>query len=67
MLVSQYLQSFQLRKVSNDEKYLGMGAELSPEIMHLIHTEKELVCNQAYYHSGCQTLQLDEHELALAS
>ena len=67
MQATHYLQKMIVRKVLNDDEYLGADAEISPGIIDLISLKSEIVASQNACYFGRIGIKLDEYELAMAS
>ena len=66
MQANYYLPKLIVRRVSNDDEYLGVDAGLSPRIIDLMSLKQETVSSQSACCSGRHELKLDEYELAMA-
>ena len=67
MQANYYLPKLIVRRVSNDDEYLGVDAALSPRIIDFMSLKQETLGSQSACCSGSHELQLDEYELAMAS
>jgi hypothetical protein len=67
MQVNYFLQKQIMNRVSNDEEYLGVDAEISPEIIDLMGLQQDTIVSQRVVRSAGHRIKLDEYELAMAS
>ena len=67
MQANYYLHKLIVRKVSNDDEYLGEDSRISPDIINLMSLKPETIGSQSACCTDFPLLNLDEYELAMAS
>lgn len=67
MKTNHYLQKLIVKRISNDDEYLGIGGDLGPEVIDLMSLKKQTIGDHNAYCSDKHAIELDEYELAMAS